>query len=78
MLPTLTRADLRGVARGHAPPNFAPNKFQERPSVASRVQENLLAASAPPYPWLVRRRLAAPPEEPHPTLGPLGFDPDPK
>jgi len=29
------------------PPNLAPNKFQERPSGASRMQENLLATGAP-------------------------------
>jgi len=32
---------------GHGPPpNLAPNKFQERPTGASRMQENLLAAGA--------------------------------
>ena len=32
---------------GHAPSNYAPNKFQERPFGASRMQENFLAARAP-------------------------------
>jgi len=64
---------------------LAPNKFQERPSGASRVQENLLAIGAPPQTplgeltalpqtlWLVGRRLAAPSQEPHPALGLLGL-----
>jgi len=30
-----------------SPSNYAPNKFQERPSGASRMQENFLAARAP-------------------------------
>jgi len=29
-------------------PELGPNKFQERPSRASRMQENLLAAGIPP------------------------------
>jgi len=79
---------------GHGPPpNLAPNKFQERPTGASRMQENLLAAGAPSHAQLGslqrspmglpngregRRGLVAPPQEPLPALGPLGLAPDPK
>jgi len=35
-------------ARGPCPLELGPNNFQERPSGASRMRENLLAAVAPP------------------------------
>jgi len=39
---------------------LAPNKFQERPSGASRMQENLLAVGAPPGPrWVWKGALTA-------------------
>ena len=41
-----TLAELRG---GHAsPPELGLDKFQERPSGASGIQQNLLAAGSPP------------------------------
>ena len=51
-LPPTQRVRIGGFNRGKGampPPNLAPNKFQERPSVASRMQENLLAAGASPW-----------------------------
>jgi len=45
-----TYADLRGGAKGAMPPpKRGPNKFQERLSGASRMQENLLAGGTPPW-----------------------------
>jgi len=38
---------FKGDKGAMALPNLAPNKFQERPSGASGMQENLLAAGAP-------------------------------
>ena len=35
------------------PPELGPNKLQKRPSCASRMQENLLGARAPPQTRLV-------------------------
>ena len=39
---------FRGRAKGLCSPELGPNKFQGRPSGAFRMQENLLAAQAPP------------------------------
>jgi len=66
------------------PPNLASNTFQERPSGASRIQQNILAARAPPGPRYRENTtlpqppiaggegLAAPSQESHPTVNPLG------
>jgi len=71
--------EIIGGFEGHAPPtNLAPNKFQERLSGASRMQGNLLAAG---FTALLHAdslagkdyKEAAPPQEPHPTLGLLGL-----
>ena len=40
---------FRGRAKGLCSPELGPNKFQGRPSGAFRMQENLLAASVPPW-----------------------------
>jgi len=50
-------ADLRGAC-----PQLGVNTFQERPSGACGMQENLLAAGAPP--WTPLRELAALPNNP--------------
>ena len=39
-----------GADKGAIPPNLAPNKFRERLSRPSRMQENLFAAGALPGP----------------------------
>jgi len=45
--------EFKGGEGGHASPELGPNKFQERPSGASRMKENLLAAGADPFSsWL--------------------------
>jgi len=62
------------------PPNLAPNKFQERLSGASRMQENLLSARVPPRTPLGREVYSALPD---PVSGgeragcPLSEDPTP-
>ena len=40
--------EFKGPRGLFLPPNLAPNKFQDRPSGASRMQENLLVNGAPP------------------------------
>ena len=44
------RRILMGADKGAIPPNLAPNKFRERLSRPSRMQENLFAAGALPGP----------------------------
>jgi len=74
---------LRGTKGAIAPPSLAPTSSR-RPSVASRMQENLLAAGAPPldlceslerfprpHGWWREART------PHRSC-PLGLAPDPK
>jgi len=41
-----TASRLIGTFKGGISPNLAANKFHERPSGASRMQENLLVAAA--------------------------------
>jgi len=83
----IAQADLRG--QGAMPPtrpNLAPNKYQERLSGASRMQENLLAAAPDPAMELTalprspswRRGAGCPFPKPHPLSTLLGLAPDPK
>jgi len=83
----ITQTDLKGGGQGGRaapPPNVAPNTFQERPSGASRMHENLVAAEAPPRTMLgsLQRSSRTPswwrgsklplPKNTTPALGPLG------
>jgi len=63
------------IIRRPRPPNLAPSKFQEKLSGASRMQGNLLAAdfTALLHADSLAGKEAAPPQEPHPTLGLLGL-----
>jgi len=47
---SLHKGGFKRGRRGPCPPNLAHNKFQERPSGACRIQENLLAAGLRPEP----------------------------
>jgi len=40
---------IKGGKGAMLPPELGPNKFQERPPGATRMQENFLAARAPPW-----------------------------
>jgi len=75
----------RGGGKGVMPlPELGPNKFQERLYGGSRMQENLLAAGAPPRtPMRSLQRSSRPPswweggwlppfQEPHPRSQPFG------
>jgi len=78
------KADLRRAKGPCPPPELDPDKFQERLSGDSRMQENLLAAAGGAYSAssdpLVGGEGAGCPQSCSQTFGfgPLGLAPDPK